>query len=333
MSKVVLGFSGGVDSAVSAELLKKQGFQVYGLYMDNTDEAARLAAVSAARRQGIELKVLAVKVALEERVCRPFTEAYLRGETPNPCILCNPALKFKSLVEYADAVGAEFVVTGHYARAAGGGIYKGRPANDQSYMLCRLTPAQARRAVFPLGDYEKAQVRALAEELGLPAAHKPDSMEICFIPDKDYIGWLSRRAATPPEGDFVFHGQVVGRHEGIHRYTVGQRRPGLMDGRKVYVAKIDPVSNRIELALWEELFQTEVMVRDFNWLVEPPCAPIRASVRVRHTKWENPACTAAIEGDLVHIRCDEPVRAPAAGQSAVLYEGERLLGGGFIVSK
>lgn len=333
MSKVVLGFSGGVDSAVSAELLKKQGFQVYGLYMDNTDEAARLAAVSAARRQGIELKVLAVKVALEERVCRPFTEAYLRGETPNPCILCNPALKFKSLVEYADAVGAEFVATGHYARAAGGGIYKGRPANDQSYMLCRLTPAQARRAVFPLGDYEKAQVRALAEELGLPAAHKPDSMEICFIPDKDYIGWLSRRAAMPPEGDFVFHGQVVGHHEGIHRYTVGQRRPGLMDGRKVYVAKIDPVSNRIELALWEELFQTEVRVRDFNWLVEPPCAPIRASVRVRHTKWENPACTAAIEGDLVHIRCDEPVRAPAAGQSAVLYEGERLLGGGFIVSK
>lgn len=333
MSKVVLGFSGGVDSAVSAELLKKQGFQVYGLYMDNTDEAARLAAVSAAERQGIELKVLEVKQALEERVCRPFTEAYLRGETPNPCILCNPALKFKSLVEYADAVGAEFVATGHYARAASGGIYRGRPANDQSYMLCRLTRAQAQRTVFPLGDYEKAQVRALAEELGLPAAHKPDSMEICFIPDKDYIGWLSRRAAMPPEGDFVFHGQVVGHHEGIHRYTVGQRRPGLMDGRKVYVAKIDPVSNRIELALWEELFQTEVMVRDFNWLVEPPCAPIRASVRVRHTKWENPACTAAIVGDLVHIRCDEPVRAPAAGQSAVLYEGERLLGGGFIVSK
>lgn len=333
MSKVVLGFSGGVDSAVSAELLKKQGFQVYGLYMDNTDEAARLAAVSAAERQGIELKVLEVKQALEERVCRPFTEAYLRGETPNPCILCNPALKFKSLVEYADAIGAELVATGHYARAAGGGIYRGRPANDQSYMLCRLTRAQAQRTVFPLGDYEKAQVRALAEELSLPAAHKPDSMEICFIPDKDYIGWLSRRAAMPPEGDFVFHGQVVGRHEGIHRYTVGQRRPGLMDGRKVYVAKIDPVSNRIELALWEELFQTEVMVRDFNWLVEPPCAPIRASVRVRHTKWENPACTAAIEGDLVHIRCDEPVRAPAAGQSAVLYEGERLLGGGFIVSK
>ncbi len=333
MSKVVLGFSGGVDSAVSAELLKKQGFQVYGLYMDNTDEAARLAAVTAAEQRGIELKVLDVKAQLEERVCRPFTEAYLRGETPNPCILCNPALKFKSLMEYADAVGAAFVATGHYARSAGGRIYKGRPANDQSYMLCRLTRQQAERALFPLGDYEKAQVRQLAEELGLPAAHKPDSMEICFIPDKDYIGWLSRRAAMPPEGDFVFHGQVVGRHEGIHRYTVGQRRPGLMDGRKVYISRIDPVSNRIELALWEELFQTEVTARDFNWLIEPPRSPICASVRVRHTKWENPPCSAAVEGDRVRIRCVEPVRAPAAGQSAVLYDGEQLLGGGFIVSE
>ena len=333
MSKVVLGFSGGVDSAVSAELLKKQGFQVYGLYMDNTDGAARLAAVTAAEQRGIDLKVIDVKEQLEERVCRPFTEAYLRGETPNPCILCNPTLKFKSLMEYADAVGAEFVATGHYARAAGGRIYKGRPANDQSYMLCRLTRQQAERALFPLGDYEKAQVRQLAEELGLPAAHKPDSMEICFIPDKDYIGWLSRRAAMPPEGDFVFHGQVVGRHEGIHRYTVGQRRPGLMDGRKVYISRIDPVSNRIELALWEELFQTEVTARDFNWLIEPPRSPICASVRVRHTKWENPPCSAVVEGDRVRIRCVEPVRAPAAGQSAVLYDGDQLLGGGFIVSE
>ena len=333
MSKVVLGFSGGVDSAVSAELLKKQGFQVYGLYLDNTDEAARLAAVTAAEQRGIDLKVLDVKAQLEERVCRPFTEAYLRGETPNPCILCNPTLKFKSLMEYADAVGAEFVATGHYARAAGGRIYKGRPAHDQSYMLCRLTRQQAERALFPLGDYEKAQVRQLAEELGLPAAHKPDSMEICFIPDKDYIGWLSRRAAMPPEGDFVFHGQVVGRHEGIHRYTVGQRRPGLMDGRKVYISRIDPVSNQIELALWEELFQTEVTARDFNWLIEPPRSPICASVRVRHTKWENPPCSAVVEGDRVRIRCVEPVRAPAAGQSAVLYDGDQLLGGGFIVSE
>lgn len=333
MTKLVLGFSGGVDSAVSAELLKKAGFQVCGLYLDNADEAARLAAVSAAEQRGIDLKVLDVKAALEEKVCRPFTEAYLRGETPNPCILCNPSLKFKSLIDYADAIGAEFVATGHYARAEKGMLFKGRPANDQSYMLCRLTRAQAGRLLLPLGEQEKTRVRAMAEEMGLPAAHKPDSMEICFIPDKDYIGWLSRRALMPPEGDFIFHGQAVGRHEGIHRYTVGQRRPGLIDGRKVYISRIDPESNSITLALWEELFKTQVLARDFNWLIDPPDRPIRASVRVRHTKWENPPCTAWVEGDMVRIRCDEPVRAPAAGQSAVLYDGERLLGGGFIVSE
>lgn len=333
MTKVVLGFSGGVDSAVSAELLKKAGFQVCGLYLDNAGEAARLAAVSAAEQQGIDLKVLDVKAALEEKVCRPFTAAYLRGETPNPCVICNPSMKFKSLIDYADETGAGFVATGHYARARDGMLFKGRPANDQSYMLCRLTREQAKRVMLPLGEYEKNQVRSMAEEMALPAAHKPDSMEICFIPDKDYAGWLAQRSALPPAGDFIFHGQTVGRHEGIHRYTVGQRRPGLMDGRKVYISRIDPKSNTIELALWEELFKTQVLARDFNWLIDPPAGPIRASVRVRHTKWENPPCTAWVEEGLVKIRCDEPVRAPAAGQSAVLYDGDRLLGGGFIVSE
>lgn len=330
MSKVVLGFSGGVDSAVSAKLLQKAGHQVYGLYLDNADRAAREDAVSAAEFIGIPLTVLDVKAELEEKVCRPFAESYLRGETPNPCIICNPGVKFKNLLGEAERIGAEYIATGHYARAEKGMIFKGMPANDQSYMLCRLTRAQADRCVFPLGSLEKKQVRAMAEEFDLPVAHKPDSMEICFIPDKDYIGWLSRRAEMPPPGEFVFHGQAVGQHEGIHRYTVGQRRPGLFDGRKLYISRIDPGSNTIELALWEELFKTEVHARDFNWLMDPPTGPIRASVRVRHTKWENPPCTVWPEGDGVKILCDEPVRAPAAGQSAVLYDGDRLLGGGFI---
>ena len=331
MTKVVLGFSGGVDSAVSAELLKQQGFQVLGLYLDNAGEAERQSATEAAKQRGIELRILDVHRQLEEHVCRPFAESYLRGETPNPCIICNPSLKFRSLLDYADEAGAEFISTGHYARIENGKIYKGRPSNDQSYMLCRLSSEQARRLILPLGNYEKAQVRAMAAELDLPSAHKPDSMEICFIPDKDYVRWLEERGIRPPEGDFIFHGQTVGRHEGIHRYTVGQRRPGLIDGRKVYISRIDPIGNNIELALWEELFKTEITARDFSWLSEPPGAPIRASVRVRHTKWENPACTVYPQGDSVRIVCDEPVRAPAAGQSAVLYDGERLLGGGFIL--
>ena len=332
MSKVVLGFSGGVDSAVSAVLLQRAGFAVHGVYLDNTGLEARREAVEAASRMGVELTVVDVHAELEALVCRPFTDCYLRGETPNPCVLCNRALKFPALLKEADRVGAELVATGHYARAENGALYKGRPANDQSYMLCRLTKEQVRRLTLPLGPWEKTQVRALASELGLPAAHKKDSMEICFIPDRDYVSWLSKRAALPGPGDFVFHGQVVGRHEGVVRWTVGQRVPGLYEGRKLYVASIDAAENRIELALWEELFQTELLAADFNWLIEPPLAKdISASVRVRHTKWEEPRCLAlALEGGSARISCETPVRAPAPGQSAVLYDGERLLGGGFI---
>lgn len=330
MKKVVLGFSGGVDSAVCSVLLKKQGYEVHGLYLDNTDENALNDAVKTAEFVGIPLEVRDVKAELEEKVCRPFTECYLRGETPNPCILCNPTLKFKSLLDEADRIGAELIATGHYARCENGVLYKGMPSNDQSYMLCRLKREQIARLILPLGKYEKTETRKMAEEFNLPVAHKGDSMEICFIPDKDYIGWLERRAKMPPEGDFIFHGEVIGRHSGIYRYTVGQRRPGLFNGRKLYISRIDAANNVVELALWEELFKTEVTARDFNWMIDAPTAPVRANVRVRHTKWENPPCAAMVEGERVIITCDEPVRAPAAGQSAVLYDGDRLLGGGFI---
>ena len=333
MSKVVLGFSGGVDSAVSAVLLQKAGFEVHGLYLDTTSEQARWEAVDAAERMGVELRVVDVHEALEERVCRPFAACYLRGETPNPCVICNPTLKFPMLLEEADRVGAELVATGHYARVENGALYKGRPSNDQSYMLCRLTKEQVARLALPLGGFEKKQVRALAEEFGLPAAHKKDSMEICFIPDKNYVNWLTHRAALPGPGDFVFHGEVIGQHGGIVNWTVGQRIPGLHEGRKLYVSRIDAGANAIELALWEELFKTEGLARDFNWLIEPPVGKfIPASVRVRHTKWEEPPCTVTAEGESVAwIQCETPVRAPAPGQSAVLYQGERLIGGGVII--
>lgn len=331
MSKIVLGFSGGVDSAVSAVLLQKAGFEVHGLYLDNTDEKTRLEAIASAERMGIELAVYDVRAELEEKVCAPFCESYLRGETPNPCILCNPAVKFRALLAEADRVGAELVATGHYARTEQGALYKGRSANDQSYMLCRLAREQVARVMLPLGRYEKKEVRAMAEDFSLPAAHKPDSMEICFVPDKNYVRWIAQRRSLPGPGDFVLHGKVVGQHEGIFRYTVGQRKSGLIDGRKVYVSRIDPGRNTVELALWEELFRREVAARDFNWLIDVPTGPIRASVRVRHTKWEEPKCTVTpLSGGGVRIVCDEPVRAPAPGQSAVLYDGQRVLGGGFI---
>lgn len=330
--RVVLGLSGGVDSAVCAALLREQGYEVTGLYLENgvSPDGARDAA-AVAERLGAELLVQDIRAELEEKVCAPFEAAYRAGQTPNPCILCNPTVKFKALLACADRLDAQFIATGHYARTENGALCKGRPANDQSYMLCRLLPEQVQRLLLPLGGYEKAEVRALAERFGIPVAHKPDSMEICFIPDKDYASWMARRAPLPGPGAFVLHGEVVGAHDGICRYTVGQRRPGLINDRKVYISRIDASTNTIELAYWDELFKTTVLARDFNWIIPRPETPIRASVRVRHTKWENPPCTVYPEGDRVRIACDEPVRAPAPGQSAVLYDGDRVLGGGFIV--
>ena len=330
MAKVVLGLSGGVDSAVAARLLQREGHDVRGLYMDIADEAARQDAIRTAEYLGVPLKIVDVRGALETCVETPFAESYLRGETPNPCILCNPTVKFKCLCVEADETGADYIATGHYARAKDGALFKGMPANDQSYMLCRITRGQLSRLLLPLGGFEKTQTRALAEEFGIPIAHKPDSMEICFIPDKDYIRWLARRCAVPGPGEAVFHGEVVGRHEGIFCWTVGQRWPGLHNERKLYVAGIDAAKNRIELVLWEELFKTEVNVRDVNWLIDVPDAPVRASIRVRHTKWENPDCTVVREENGVRVTCDEPVRAPAKGQAAALYDGDRVIAGGWI---
>ena len=331
MKKIALGFSGGVDSSVCAELLKRQGYEVFGLYMDNSTDEARLDAVKTAEFIGIPLRVFDVRERLERCVCAPFAQSYLSGETPNPCVICNPSVKFRSLCEYADEIGAEHIATGHYARTKDGMLFKGRPSNDQSYMLCRIKREQLGRLILPLGEYEKVEVRALAHEFNLPVADKPDSMEICFIPDKDYIGWLGKRTELPPPGDFTFNGEVVGRHKGIHCYTVGQRCPGLYNGRKLYISEIDPETDTVKLALWEDLFKTELCARSFNWLCDEPTGVVSATVRVRHTKWENPPCEAEVAGDLVAIHTKEPLRAPARGQSAVLYDGERVLGGGFVV--
>ncbi len=333
MKKVVLGLSGGVDSAVSAALLKKE-YEVFGLYLDIGLPGGADEARAAADALGVPLHVRDIRAELEEKVCAPFADAYRRGETPNPCVACNPAVKFRALCELADELGAEHVATGHYVRAEGGALYRGRPANDQSYMLCRVRREQAARFVTPLGALEKTETRRIAEQLGLAVAKKPDSMEICFIPDRNYVGWLESRGLTPRPGPVRFHGETVMEHSGIHRWTVGQRLPGLVDGRKLYVARIDGPENAVEAALWEELFRTRLYARNMNWLIDEPQSPLRARVRVRHTKWEMPECTVHPDGDGgAWIECDEPVRAPAPGQAAALYDGDRLIGGGTITEK
>lgn len=325
MSTVALGFSGGVDSAVSAMLLKEQGYDVKGVFLDNG--TGREDAEKTADFLKLPLEIIDVREDLEQNVCTEFQKAYLNGETPNPCIICNPSLKFKKLCESDE----DYIATGHYAKTINGSIYKGHPENDQSYMLCRLTRPQKEKLILPLGDIPKSRTRELARSFALPVADKPDSMEICFIPDKDYIGWLKSRTAIPGPGDVIFNGEVIDRHKGICCYTVGQRYPGVIDGRKVYISRINAKDNTIVLSLWEDLFKTEVRARDFSFL-EDIEEGFEGTVRVRHTKWENPPCTVHFEGDTVVIRCREPVRAPAAGQSAAVYDNEgRLIGGGFIL--
>jgi len=332
MKKVLLGLSGGVDSAVAARLLQREGYEVRGLYLDIGSAEARSDAEKTAEMLGVELDIMDISAELEEHVCRPFVESYLRGETPNPCIMCNPSVKFAALCRRADELGIQYIATGHYARSGDGALYKARSGNDQSYMLCRLKREQVERLLLPLGEFEKSEVRAMAEQFGIPVANKPDSMEICFIPDKDYVGWIARRAKVPGPGNFVFGGEVIGRHEGIHRWTVGQRIPGLYNERKLYVAEIRPESDELVLALWEELFKNEVRIRDFNWLIPEPAEPVRGSIKVRHTKWECPECSVfPAEDGIVRVLTDDTVRAPARGQAAVIYCGERVLGGGYIV--
>lgn len=199
-------------------------------------------------------------------------------------------------------------------------------------MLCRLTPDEVNALLLPLAPYKKTEVRALAEELGLPVAHKPDSMDICFIPDGDYAAWIERRGITPPPGDFLLDGKAVGKHRGIHHYTVGQRRHfGVGFGKRVYVSDICPETNEVRLssddaAVWRESFR----VRDVNWLVSPK-GEIVCGVRIRHSRRELPIGRVTPDEDGAIVRFPEPVRAPTPGQTAAFYDGDRLLGGGFIV--
>ena len=329
--KVVLGLSGGVDSAVAALLLRKAGYEVLGLYLDNGLPGAE-AARQAAEALDIPLTVADIRQAMESAVCAPFAEAYLRGETPNPCILCNPAVKFRFLTEEADRQGAAWIATGHYAVARDGGIFRGHPDNDQSYMLCRLELSQIERLLLPLGPYAKSQVRAMAREAGLPPADRPDSMDICFIPDGDRAAWIERRGIVPPEGDFLLDGVPAARHRGIHRYTVGQRKHfGVGFGQRVYVSEIRPETNQVCLSTDESaVYRDRFSVRDVHWLVPAPTEPVEVGVRVRHSRAPLPVGVVTPEGSGAVVSFPAPVRAPAPGQTAAFYGGDRLLGGGFI---
>lgn len=331
---VVLGLSGGVDSAVAATLLARQGFAVTGLYLDiglGGTGAADAAAV--ADRLGIPLKIADIRQELEREVCAPFAAGYLAGHTPLPCAMCNPTVKFPALFRLAEEIGAQYVSTGHYANVENGVLKKGRPANDQSYMLARLTRKQLQSVIFPLGNYEKREVRELAREFGIPVADKPDSMEICFIPSGDYAAWLEEHGFSTPEGNFVDkEGNVLARHKGIHHYTLGQGRGlGVSGPHRYYVSAIRPETNEVVLSDGTDLGRDVVRGTQPNWIaVETLTEPMEMTVRLRHSRTEQEAVLSP-EGDGIRLDMKTPARAPTPGQLAVFYQGDAVVGSAWIV--
>lgn len=335
--KVVLGLSGGVDSAVAAQRLLGQGYEVHGLYLDiglGGEQSAR----DNAAKLGIPLTVRSIQQELEEHVCAPFAADYLSGRTPIPCARCNRAVKFPALISFAREIGANWVATGHYARIGtgcdGGPILlRGNSANDQSYMLSRLTRDMLSHVLFPLGDGPKEQTRQEAEAGQLPAADRPDSMEICFIPDDDYAAWLDARGGTPPPGNFVdANGNVLGTHKGFHHYTIGQRRGlGVSSTGRLFVTEIRPHTNEVVLSHGEGLHAFMVHTDSLNWLGEHPLSgPMEVEVRLRHSRRSDPATIIPLGGGRVDIHMKHPARAPTPGQLAVFYQGDQVLGSGWI---
>lgn len=329
--KVVLGLSDGVDSAVAAKILMDQGYQVYGLYLNIAGGAGEREAANSAQRLSIPFRAMDVSDEIEKNVCTPFAEGYLKGETINPCIGCNRNMKFEALTRYADEIGAKWIATGHYSVIEDGKIYSGYPDNDQSYMLCKLKHSQIERLLLPLGGMKKEDVRNIARGMSLSVSEKPDSREICFITGETYASWLEKRCSVPGEGNAVYEGNFFSKHEGIHRYTVGQRFGETEAGRRLYVSEILPETNTLVLALWEDLFKDEIIVRDVVWITDDLVFPIEGIVRARHTRWEMPGCVITqMENGRVLVRTKDKLRAPAKGQTAAFYIGNRLIGGGTI---
>jgi tRNA-specific 2-thiouridylase len=347
--RVVVGMSGGVDSSVAAALLVEQGCEVIGVTMhlagsasrccslDDADDARRVA-----EQLGIRFYVANYTREFHAEVMLPFADAYLAGRTPLPCATCNTRFKFDHLLARAHALGADEVATGHYARIGldpDGGrrtLHAARDAaKDQSYFLFGLAPAQLARARFPLGELDKAAVREHARALGLATAEKPESQELCFVPDGDTAGAVERLRPerAPGRGDVVdAAGRRLGGHAGVHRYTVGQRRGlGIPANEPLYVTALDPARNRVVVGGLASLEAHSARIEGASWIAgEAPAGPLEARVRIRYRHAGAPAKVEATPDGGARVAFHEPVRALAPGQAAVFYDGDRVLGGGWI---
>ncbi len=356
---VAVAMSGGVDSSLVALTMKKRGCRVIGLTMLLTDESrgvdnagSEVKSGSAAEDArlvadflGIEHHVVDLRRQFYNEVIDYFLGEYMRGRTPNPCVVCNPKIKFGALWEEARRLGADAIATGHYARVVmdeGRGqkvIKKGIDSKkDQSYALNRLPKELLPCLVLPLGEMTKDKVRSIAESEGLPVAHRPESQEVCFIPDDDYKGFLLKHYPDAKrQGDIVDgDGNVLGHHDGVAFYTIGQRKGmGIAHPTPLYVNCLDAEHNRVIVGENSEVFSNGLIASDVNWqAVNPPMSGevLRASIKVRYGKRETAAGIEPIEGSngKYRVMFDAPIRAVAPGQSVVLYDGDTLLGGGFI---
>ena len=339
--RVLVGISGGVDSAVAARLLQQQGHEVTGCFLDLHPGApfSQPAAQQVCEALGLPLERVEGRAVFDREVQRPFLDAYAEGRTPNPCVACNPAVKFRLLLREADRIGAERVATGHYARTRAAGsrraLIRGLDrAKDQSYFLYGLSQAQLGRSLLPLGDRTKAWTRRTATHLDLPNRKRPESQEICFVPDDDYVGYFeTRRPGSVRSGEVVDEtGRVLAMHAGIHRFTVGQRRGlGVAMGEPRYVLRIEPTTGRVVIGPREAARGSRLLARRMNWVaIPPPEAPFRAQAQIRHVHGPATAEVRPLSPDAVTVHFDAPQFAVTPGQALVLYEGDTVLGGGII---
>ncbi|GIW06618.1 MAG: tRNA-specific 2-thiouridylase MnmA [Dehalococcoidia bacterium] len=353
MSKrVLVAMSGGVDSSVTAALLQREGYDVVGVTMrlwtqerpdapphhrgccsiEETDDARRVAGLL-----DFPYYVLNFEREFERKVVDYFVDEYARGRTPNPCLACNQFLKFDVLLRRAAALGCEYLATGHYARIErGADRFQLRKAvdvsKDQSYVLYTLGQSELARLLFPLGGYTKGEVRALAAELRLPVASKPDSQEICFLQGQDYRAFLRERLGRQQPGDLVDEeGRVLGRYHGAADFTVGQRRGlGIASAEPRYVLAVDAAANRVVVGTAARLFRRRLLANNVHWVAgAPPRQPLRVAAKVRYRTPEAPA-TVYPDGEVVRVEFDEPQRAISPGQAVVFYDGDEVLGGGTI---
>jgi tRNA-uridine 2-sulfurtransferase len=361
---IAVAMSGGVDSSVVAGMLNRAGERVIGMTMQlwNQKRLPDIAtdkptgrccslddvydARHVAQHLGIPYYVVNFEDRFEAQVVKPFIDDYMAGRTPIPCTLCNNFIKFDQFLEMAEGIGAREIATGHYARIDWNGE-SGRwemrrsvdRTKDQTYFLCGLKQDQLARTRLPLGGMEKTQVRELARELGIPTAAKPDSQEICFVPNGDYAGFIDSYfkeqgiAPTETQGEIVTaDGRVVGEHAGVHHFTVGQRRGlGVAAAEPLYVIATEPATKRVVIGRNDDLLRASMQVREVNWIsIAAPAAPLRAEVKIRNKHAAAAATLHPTTNGAMEVRFDEPQRAVTPGQGAVFYAGELVLGGGWI---